>query len=141
MTEEFKYRPPLKYLFVGLGGLMMAVIFGMAIGAEQIWFSIIVGIFCLMTLAMGIGFLTIFFRKFNIGNLKLGNDFIEIPGRWKSRIRVNFSDILEIGEIDTYDNLIEIESDKGIHLIERNWMKQKDFDKVKNKLKEYWMNK
>nr|WP_321411235.1 hypothetical protein [uncultured Carboxylicivirga sp.] len=141
MTEEYKYRPPLKYFLVGLGGITMSVIFGMVIGAEEIWFSIIMGLFCLMTLAMGIVFLTIFFRKFNVGNLKIGNDFIEIPGRWKDRRRVDFNDILDIGEFETYDNIIEIESRQGIHLIERNWMKRKEFDVVKKRLQEYWMKK
>lgn len=141
MTEEYKYRPPLKYLLVGLGGLTMSAIFGMVIVAEEIWVSIIMGLFCLMTLAMGIGFLTIFFRKFNVGNLKIGNDFIEIPGRWKDKVKLNFNDIKEIGEFDTYDNVIEVESQQGVHLIERSWMKKKEFDKVKERLQEYWMNK
>ncbi|MBK6265356.1 hypothetical protein JKA74_09925 [Marivirga sp. S37H4] len=142
MTEEYKYRPPIKYLYTGLGGLVISVIFGLAmIKGDEIWFSIIVGIFCLMGLALGIGFLTIFFRKLNVGNLKLGNDFLEIPGRWKERTKINFNDILDIGEIDSYDNVIEIESKLGIHLIERNWMKQKEFDNVKRRLQEYWMNK
>jgi hypothetical protein len=141
MTEEYKYRPPLKYLLVGLGGLTMSVIFGMVIGAEEIWVSIIMGLFCLMTLAMGIGFLTIFFRKFNVRNLKIGNDFIEVPGRWKDKVKLNFNDIKEIGEFDTYDNVIEIESQQRVHLIERNWMKKREFDKVKERLQEYWMNK
>ena len=141
MTEEYKYRPPLKYLFVGLGGLTMSVIFGMVIGADEIWFSIIMGLFCLMALAMGIGFLTIFFRKFNVGNLNIGNEFIEIPGRRKDRVRVNFNEILNIAEFDTYDNVIEIESKYGVHLIKRNWMKQKEFDKLKRRLKEHWTNK
>jgi hypothetical protein len=94
-----------------------------------------------MGLGMGIGFLTIFFRKFNVGNLKLGNDFIEIPGRWKNPIRLQFDEIIEIGEFDTYDNVIEIESKKGILLIERNWMKQKEFENFKRKLQEYWTKK
>ena len=142
MTEEFKYRPPIKYLFVGLGGLVLFSIFGLAvIRGDEIWFSIIVGIFSLMGLGMGIGFLTIFFRKLNVGKLKIGTDFIEIPGRWKDRTKLNFSDIIEIGEFDTYDNVIEIESQQGIHLIERNWMRKKEFDIVKEGLKEYWIKK
>jgi hypothetical protein len=142
MTEEFKYRPPFKYLFVGLGGLVLSSIFGLAvIKGDEIWFSIIVGLFSLMGLGMGIGFLTIFFRKLNVGKLKIGTDFVEIPGRWKDRTKLNFSDITEIGEFDTYDNVIEIESRQGIHLIERNWMKQKEFDIVKKRLQEYWMKK
>ena len=142
MTEEFKYRPPIKYLFVGLGGLVLFFIFGLAvIKGDEIWFSIIVGLFSLMGLGMAIGFLTIFFRKFNVGKLKIGSDIIEIPGRWKDRITLKFNDIREIGEFDTYDNVIEIESQQGVHLIERNWMKKREFEKVKERLQEYWMNK
>lgn len=142
MNEEFKYRPPIKYFFVGLIGLVLFSIFGLAvIKGDEIWFSIIVGLFSLMGLGMGIGFLTIFFRKLNVGKLKIGNDFIEIPGRWKDRTKLNFSDITEIGEFDTYDNVIEIESKQGIHLIERNWMKQKEFDLVKKRLHQHWIKK
>ncbi|GEM_PF-4280280 len=94
-----------------------------------------------MTLVLGFGFLIIFFRKFGGDNLKIGNDFIEIPGRWKNRVILQFDDIFDIGELHTYDNVIEIDSTKGIYLIERNWMKEKDFENVKIKLKEYWLKK
>lgn len=90
---------------------------------------------------MGFGFLTIFFRKYNVGKLKLGKDSIEIPGRWKDRVKLDFNDIIEISEFDTYDNVIEIESKYGIHLIERNWIRKEDFEKVKEQLQEYWMNR
>ncbi len=141
MIEEYKYKPPIKYLVVGLSGLLASFIFALSIGKDQIWFSIIIGLFCIITLAMGIGFITIFIRKFSVGNLIIGNDFIEIPGRWKDRIKLDFNEIRRIGEFDNYDNVIEIESNHGTYLIERNWMNQKDFEKVKEKLKEYWIKK
>lgn len=141
VLQEYKYRPPLKYLFVGIVGLAMSTLFGMVIGAYEIGYSIIMGIFCLMTLGMGIAFLAIFIGKFNVGNLKLGTHFIEIPGRWKKTVRLDFNDIVDIVEFDTYDNVIEIQSNKGVYLIERNWMKQKEFDTVKIKLKEYYLSK
>ena len=141
MTEVYKYRPPFKYLLGGLAGLFVSIIFGLAIGKDQIWFSIVVGFFCLMTLAMGVAFLIMFFRKFSVGKLKIGDDFIEIPGRWKDQTRLNYNEILSIGELNTYDKEIEIESKHGVYLIERNWMKQKEFDNVKKKLQEYWMKK
>lgn len=87
---------------------------------------------------MGILFLTLFLNKYKSGNLKIGNDFIEIPGRWKKRERIEFSDILEIGEINTYDNVIEISTKENFYLVERKWMKQNDFNKVKELLQEYW---
>jgi hypothetical protein len=50
MTEEFKYRPPIKNLLIGFCGLVMAAFFGLAIiKGNEIWFSIVVGIFCLKT--------------------------------------------------------------------------------------------
>lgn len=90
---------------------------------------------------MAIGFLTMFFRKANARKLRIGADFIEIPERWKYRTKLNFNEIVEIGEFETYDNVIEIQSGKGIHLIERNWMRQGEFEKVKGRLKEYWMSR
>jgi len=136
MTKEYKYRPPFKYLIAGLAGLLASLIFGLAIGKDQIWFSPIVGLFCLVTLAIGVGFLTIYIRKYNVENLKLGDNYIEIPGRWKDKMRLNFSEILNIKEFNTFDNVIEIESKEGVHLIERNWMKQKDFDNLKKTLQD-----
>lgn len=140
MNEAYQYRPPIKYLFAGLGGLVMSIIFGLAIvKGDNVGYSIIIGFFSLIMLAVGISFLTLYFRKYNAGNLRLGADSIEIPGRWKAPIRLNFDEIINIGEFDTYDHVIEIQSKQGVHLIERNWMKQKDFDSIKMKLKEYWL--
>ena len=119
----------------------MATIFGgVTLEKGEIWFRIIMFIFFLMTSALGIGFLALFINKFSVGKLKIGEDFIEIPGRWKKRTKLNFSEIKNIGEIDTYDQVIEIESEKDFHLIEKQWMKSKEFDKVRKKLIE-WTNK
>lgn len=71
---------------------------------------------------------------------KLENDFLEVLGRWKERTKVNFNDGLDIGEIVTYDHVMEIESKHGVDLIERTWMKKKEFDTVKKRLQGYWMN-
>jgi hypothetical protein len=141
LINEFKYRPPFKYLFVGIGGILMATFFGgVTLEKGEIWFRIITLIFFLMALALGIGFLALFINKFSVGKLKIGEDFIEIPGRWKKRTKLNFTEIKNIGEIDTYDQVIEIESEKDFHLIEKQWMKSKEFDKVRKKLIE-WTNK
>jgi len=141
LINEFKYRPPFKYLFVGIGGILMATIFGgVTVEKGEIWFRIITFVFFLLTSALGIGFLAIFINKFNVGKLRIGEDFIEIPGRWKKRTKLNFAEIKNIGEIETYDHVIEIESENGFNLIEKQWMKSKEFDKVREKLIE-WTNK
>jgi hypothetical protein len=108
------------------------------IGKEDLWISIIFGLLALIFLASGLGFTAIFVNKFNVGGLVIGKNFIEIPGRWKKRTKVNLKDIKNIEEFETYDHIIEIESTKGFHLIERNWIKKKEFNIVRNRLKDYW---
>lgn len=83
---------------------------------------------------MGILFLIIFFKKFTVGDLILNHDKIEIPGRWRKREKVFFNQIENIGEIDSYDHVIEIISSKGVHLIEKQWMKVDDFEEVRQTL-------
>lgn len=51
-----------------------------------------------------------------------------MPGRWEAPVRLNLKEITGISEFDTYDHVIEIESTQGVHLIEKNWMKKKDFN-------------
>jgi hypothetical protein len=141
MIEKYRYRPPFKHLIIGFLFLILSYIFGSAINFKIIWFSILMAFFLLMTLGLGIAFLTLFISKFGGGKLIIGDNFIEIPGRWKNRTRLKFDEITDIGEIDTYDNVIEIESEQGFFIIERNWMKRQDFDSAKKKLKEYWISK
>lgn len=108
------------------------------IGKEDLWISIIIGFLALVFLADGFGLTAIFANKFNVGGLVIGKDFIEIPGRWKERTKLSFKDIKNLGEFETYDHVVEIESTIRIHLIERSWMKQKEFNVVRDKLKEIW---
>ncbi len=98
------------------------------------WFLIIVGLFWLFCLAIGMSLLTLFFRKRSSGPLLLGTDFIEIPGRWKSKKRVLFAEIEEVNEFNTYDHVIELNTANGFHMIERNWMKKADFEQVRIRL-------
>jgi hypothetical protein len=137
MIQEFRYRSPYNYLIVGLSSLIASSIFGLAIGADKIWFSIVIGIFCLMTLAMGVAFLAIFINNFSVGKLRIGKDFIEIPGRWKKRTKLDLNDIESIGEINTYDQVIEIDSKEGFFLIEQQWMKNSEFNTVREFLLEW----
>ncbi|MCB0471869.1 MAG: hypothetical protein KDC56_02300 [Flavobacteriaceae bacterium] len=140
MIIEFRYRPPLKYLYNGITGILMAIIFGgITVDIREIWFRAIMFIFFVITAFLGLSFMAIFINKISVGKLKIGEDFIEIPGRWKKRTKLKFSEIINIYEIDTYDHVIEIESEKGFNLIEKQWMKSKEFEKVREKLVE-WMD-
>ena len=89
-------------------------------------------------LGFGATFLVLFFRKIMSGNLILGEEFIEIPGRWKPRRRLKLSDIDSIGDFDTYDHIIEIECYQETFLIEKGWMNETDFYEVLSKLRNYF---
>lgn len=120
---------------MGIVGIIVAAMFGgVTLEKGEIWFRIIMFIFFLMTAAFALGHLAILINKFNVGKLKIGEDFIEIPGRWKKRRRLKFSEIKNIREIDTFDHVIKIEGEKGFHLIEKQWMKSKEFEIVRNRL-------
>lgn len=39
-----------------------------------------------------------------------------------------------MGEFNTYDHVIQLETTQGIHLIEKHWMKEEDFNEVRDYL-------
>lgn len=134
LVREFNYRPPYKFLIVGLGGLSVALLFAMAIGKNEFWFSMLMILFCILTAAMGIGFLLLFFSKSNVGKLKIAEDHLVIPNRWKPPSKVLFSDIEHMEEFNTYDHVLEIHTQKKAYLIERQWMNKQDFQLVRAQL-------
>ncbi|NBW36329.1 MAG: hypothetical protein EBR30_15185 [Cytophagia bacterium] len=136
MKKKYKYRPPIFYLFLGLGGLYTSYIFFRGFGVGEIGISIIIGFFGLACLGLGLGFTILFINKISTGDLLLTDDYLEIPGRWKKRQKVRLSDIRKVNEIDTYDSVLEISSNRGLHLIERKWMSRKDFQELRDILKE-----
>ena len=136
MKEEYLYRPPVIYIALGIIGLMISLICGLAIGTDKIWFSIVMAVLSVIALLIGIGFLSIFIRKYNLGKVILGEDYIEIPVRPEDSVKLYFHDILEIEEVQLYDRMIEIASKDGIHLIEQLWMKNQDFENVRQRLRE-----
>lgn len=134
MILSYRYRPPIKYLFLGIMLLPCSILFGFMVGKEEWWVSLGVLFFAIILFASGFSFLLIYVRKFNVGGLVVSDDYIEIPERWRNRVTLKFNDIKDIGEFNTYDHIIEIESSNAVHLIERNWMNKKDFNEVRNRL-------
>lgn len=53
-------------------------------------------------------------------------------------IRLNLDAVLSIGELNTYDKVIELETADGLLLKERSW---EDFNEIRIKLKESWTSK
>jgi hypothetical protein len=136
MKKNYRYRPSYFYLLIGLGALYVSYIFFKAFGYGEIGFTILIGFFGLTCFALGLAFTILFVNKFSSGDLKVTDDFVEIPGRWGKRKRILFDDIRTVNEINSYDSVIEISSKSGLHLIEKKWMDKKDFQELKDILKE-----
>lgn len=134
MIDEFRYRPPLKYLSTGILGILLTVIFFVAMLKVEFWVSIILGILVLFSLAMGIGFLFLFLKNIRARKLIVGLDFIELTSRWNKEVHIKFDSIQEVSEIDSYDTVIEIQTTTGNYLIENQWMKNKDYLSVRERL-------
>ncbi len=87
--------------------------------------------FGFLLFALSLGFLTIYFNKFNVGKLILTNTYIVIPERWKERTRINFNEIIEISEFDTSDMVIELVTSEEVFLVVKQWMNPKSFETVR----------
>jgi hypothetical protein len=133
-TSRYKYRPPIKHLFVGLLMVLISPTFTVLIGKGEIVVSIIGVFFFLLLLGAGLSFLILYFRKFNVGDLIIGQDYLEIPGRWKDRTRLDLNAIDNISEFETYDHIIAIQCKEDTYLIERNWMRKQEFEIIRKKL-------
>jgi hypothetical protein len=137
MTREYRYRPPILFLLLGLGGLYVSYTLLRAIGYGEIGFQLLVGFFGLSCLALAIYFLLKFIDKIGSGDLKITDDFIEIPGQWRKRVTVSFTDIESVSKIDTFDKVIEILSKNGLHSIDGKLMDRNDFLELKKILTKY----
>jgi len=137
MIKEFKYRPPFLFAFLGLGGLYVSFMLLRAIGYGEIGFQFLVGFFGLFCLAVGAYFSINFVNRIGSGHLRVTDDFIEIPGRWRTRTTVLLTEIDGIRTIESYDIAIEIKSKGRLYQIDGKLMTKGDFLELKGVLANY----
>lgn len=126
--KKFKYRPPSKYLLAGIGTLPMTLTFAFLAYKAPEWFVVLVAVFfTLVFLGISIAFLSIFFKKRTSKMIVLEETFIEFQSRWTGNQKIYFHEIKSIIDFETYDHVIEIRTDKETFLIERNFMRNKEF--------------
>lgn len=145
MTLEFKYHAPIKYV---LGGFLCFVIVSIfwyatvnAFKEGQVWFPVFTLVFGAVISLIGFQLLKLFFQNSTNKKIILGEDFIELPGRKVERTRLLLTEIKEISELNTYDDVLILETKEKTYLIYRNWMKQKDFELIRRALREFWLTK
>lgn len=132
MTKIFSYRPSLPFFLLGLMWLYVSFMLLRAWVYGEIGFAILTGFFGLSSLGLGVYFTLKFIPNFGTGDLKINEESLELPVRWGRRVTIHFRDIKNISRIDTYDKVIEIISNDGLHVIEGNWMNKKDFLELKS---------
>ena len=136
MHKEYQYKPPFKYLMIGLTSTPTSFIFFLTIGKGELWLSIVCGIFGIAMLAMGLAFLAIFIYKYGVGKLVVTESYVIIPDRWKQRRTVNYKDITEPSAFNTHDGVIQLVTANEIYQIEKQWMSTKNFEAVQKHLAE-----
>jgi len=132
MKKNYRYRPPVFYIFLGLGAFYASFIFLRTVRLTQFGehgFQVLVGFFGLTCLVLGIISVKKLFENLSLSNLEVSDDFIEIPVSWGKTVRVLFSDI-ECVE-STFDNLIKILGKHGSYTIDGNRMRRSDFRELK----------
>ena len=130
--KEFNYKPPIEYLFYGISGILISITFGLAIIND---FRTIILIILILTGIIGIGFLTLYLKKTGTANIKIGRDFIDVPGRWKNVKRLKFDEIRSYSELKSFSHTIRIHTDYEILIIEKSWMNANEFKTVKEIIK------
>lgn len=132
MTKKIKYRPPILFAFLGLGGLYVSYILLRAFGHGEIGFQFLIGLFGLSSFGLGVYFLKKFVERIGSGNLKVTDDLIEIPERWRKREKVLFTEIDRIDGIDSFDKMIRLSSKGQHYLIDGKLMNRNDFQELKD---------
>ena len=94
-------------------------------------FGIAMCFFFLLTAAFGVTFLVLFFSKERRGQLEISENYLLIPGRWKQPTKLPIEEITDFGEFNTYDHVLVIVHNQIEYLIEKQWMSNQDFEKVR----------
>jgi predicted membrane channel-forming protein YqfA (hemolysin III family) len=132
MNKVYKYRPPVVYIVIGLCGLLVSYTLLRAVRYGEIGFQFLVGFLGVMSLILGTVFTKKFIEALGSGDLKIGDDSIEIPGHWRRRVTVSFADVDRIGEMNKFDKVIEISSKSGLYAIDGKRMNRNDFHELQD---------
>lgn len=140
MTREFPYRAPMKYLYISICMFLSAFIFGYGFEFSLSFYTFAVGIMIILTLISGIAFMMLFSQRFKGETIRLDGRFLELPVKWSSKAKIELIDIVEIGDIDKYDHLLEISTYTGVYVIEKAYMVPFDFEALRSKIYYWYMD-
>lgn len=138
---EYKYRPPFTHLIAGvfysLSGIGITVLLTSKPWNKEWPVLLFVTLLMIFMAIIGICFLVIYFSHLPSERLFLSQEFLEVPGRWQENPKIYLKDIIHVDEFNTYDHVIDISTKDDYVIIERQWMKNRDFFDLRKKLINY----
>ena len=139
MTKEYTYLPPVKYLaqiIIGFAGFCF-LIFCVVKIEDAIWLRVFLSIFSLLFFVHGFLFYKRCFSRIKGFKIKISKNKVTMPFV-ENGINLFFN-LLEVENIDVYQNfdteIIEFKSKKGYLVVEKSWMKNRDYAEFLNILK------
>ena len=107
------YRPPVKYLLLGIGAIPCSIFMFLGMGGGRLIVSIILGIFCVATLAMAIIFLLLYFRRTGIRRIIIGQDQILFESSDNTVQIFPLNTLKSVDLYSTYDEMIELKAQES----------------------------
>ncbi len=101
------------------------------------WERVMFILVCIFSLAYGLWLVINYARNNNLGNLEVGEDYLKVPIQGKNPYVIMLNEIKEIGIVDYPEHSIIFKSEKGSHVLKKNWMAKKDFHELVEKLKDH----
>lgn len=125
---EYRYKPPLKFLFIGFAYVIIAGIFALSIvGIKQIFVKLLVIFFFIVVSTVGIAYIFLYLKNYKSKKIILKENTMEVPHKWNKQIySCKYSEIIRIEKYTSYTNIIEIYIQGNSYIIEQNWMKNKN---------------
>lgn len=136
--KSIDYRPPVKYLLLGIGAIPCSIFMFLGMGGGRLIVSIILGIFCVATLAMAIIFLLLYFRRTSIRRIIIGQDQILFESSDNTVQIFPLNTLKSVDLYSTYDEMIELKAHRQPKItLSKSWIKRKDYRFIVSYLQEH----
>lgn len=136
--KSIDYRPPVKYLLLGIGAIPCSIFMFLGMGGGRLIVSIILGILCVATLAMAIIFLLLYFRRTGIRRIIIGQDQILFVSLDNTVQKFPLNTLKSVDLYSTYDEMIELKAHRQPKItLSKSWIKRKDYRFIVSYLQEH----